>query len=654
MKLCNKETNRWDVFDYIGVVCYTGYKERVAELQVELKRIGIADRVQYHWDSPSVYRDCLYKAVGMSTYNSKGGSFFMGVNNYNVIKVAYELGCRNVLVMEDDISFLKNTNLINAILASTPTDWDMLMLDRSKPSEVSIEEFKRHTSERINNYWCPLKKATGCGCYALSRRGMEHYLNLIENEVRNNKIRNSDFYFRDEWDGTVYWDKSYKRYFCFPHIAVQRVAGKSGAHCSMKNYWEANEYLGLSQGNYALPYPVVTSSNYRELFARKQAEYKGIMILSGNGISPLRYQTVKACFPNEISEHSNGQSFTKSFVFGCSKGEGNIESLQVAYRDNAQIVVAEDGFIRSCDTWCGNSKPQYKEAHSIMFDTAAFYFDATKISNIEKMLNDVDLVITAEQRAEARRLIDKIVKNKVSKYNHQPMAIPSIGRPGVPKVLVVDQSYGDFSIKLGMADESTFEKMLQKAIEDNPESDIIVKTHPDTIAGKKGEKKGYYQDLQEHDNIYKMTEPINPYSLMEVCDKVYVCTSQFGIEALMAGKEVHVFGMPFYAGWGLTIDEQHLERRTNIRTIEELFYIFYCMYTHWVDPESQSITTIDKVIDKMILLRERYQRDPNKAVARPTNNGYVLGKQQAVRRTVHQELTISKRATLGSSRSSWL
>ena len=77
-----------------------------------------------------------------------------------------------------------------------------------------------------------------------------------------------------------------------------------------------------------------------------------------------------------------------------------------------------------------------------------------------------------------------------------------------------------------------------------------------------------------------------------------------GLEALLAGKEVHTFGMPFYAGWGLTTNALHLDRRTNKRTLEELFYIFYCMYTHWVDPDKGSETTIDAVIDKMIAMRD--------------------------------------------------
>jgi capsular polysaccharide export protein len=34
-----------------------------------------------------------------------------------------------------------------------------------------------------------------------------------------------------------------------------------------------------------------------------------------------------------------------------------------------------------------------------------------------------------------------------------------------------------------------------------------------------------------------------------------------GFEALLLGKAVHCFGMPFYAGWGLTHDSKTCPRR---------------------------------------------------------------------------------------------
>ena len=75
----------------------------------------------------------------------------------------------------------------------------------------------------------------------------------------------------------------------------------------------------------------------------------------------------------------------------------------------------------------------------------------------------------------------------------------------------------------------------------------------------------------------------------------------------MAGKEVHVFGMPFYAGWGMTIDAQKNPRRTNKRTLEEVFYIFYLLYTHWSNPETGKACAIDESIDYLIRLRDEYR-----------------------------------------------
>ena len=104
-----------------------------------------------------------------------------------------------------------------------------------------------------------------------------------------------------------------------------------------------------------------------------------------------------------------------------------------------------------------------------------------------------------------------------------------------------------------------------------------------------------------------MTAPVNPYVLMESVDTVYVCTTQLGFEALMAGKRVKVYGLPFYAGWGVTEDAISCPRRTRPRTLEELFHFLYLRYTHWVDPVRQRPCTLDEAIDRILSLRSEYR-----------------------------------------------
>lgn len=280
--------------------------------------------------------------------------------------------------------------------------------------------------------------------------------------------------------------------------------------------------------------------------------------------------------------------------------------IMYAMSHNVPLLIMSDGFLRSACTWANHQEPpRYTSDYAFTIDTKTCYYDATRASMLEDMLNDPDLIVTDEQKKRARACIDTIIGNKLSKYNDQPIYTPKIGRKGAPKVLVVDQSFGDMSIGKGLAGEATFTRMLQLAIEENPEADIIVKTHPDTMTGV---RKGYYTRVEQKGRIVLMTAPVNPISLIQMVDKVYVCTSQFGFEALMCGKEVHVFGMPFYAGWGATIDDISLERRKRKRSMEEIFYITYIMYSWYVNPEKGSRCEIEEVMQLLLELRREYFR----------------------------------------------
>ncbi len=323
-------------------------------------------------------------------------------------------------------------------------------------------------------------------------------------------------------------------------------------------------------------------------------------------VTSLLWDNMKFLYPNLQLEDFKNMTRIPDFaiVWGAGDSLGCDKVVETATKLNIPLYIMEDGFLKSADTWCNyKTDIKYRNGVSFTIDSKAPYFDATRASLLERMLNDKSLIINDEQKLRARKLINKIVECKLTKYNHQPIFVPKIGRPGVKKVLVVDQSYGDMSILKGRANDKTFADMLQAAIDENPDADIIVKTHPDTMTGNRG---GYYSCLKEHDNIYKQTSPINPISLIQYADKVYVVSTQLGFEALMCGKKVNVFGMPFYAGWGLTNDRQSCKRRTNQRTLEEVFYISYILYTHWVNPETEKRCEIEEAIDYLLKLRKEY------------------------------------------------
>ena len=272
--------------------------------------------------------------------------------------------------------------------------------------------------------------------------------------------------------------------------------------------------------------------------------------------------------------------------------------------NNIPFLLTEDGFIRSIVPVSAVEKYplKFRQGHSVIFERNGLYINAYSPSRMERLLNSPRKFSEAELRR-ARKLIDVIIKNRLSKYNHQPSKnIDSVCRPGKNRILVIDQICGDKSIKFGMANEENFADMLRCAIDENPDADIIIKTHPDThFVGK-----GYYADTTETDNVHLFTEVINPISLLEQVDKVYVCTSQMGFESLMCGKEVHVFGMPFYAGWGATVDRMNCSRRNKKRTAEEIFHAAYILCTTYVSYETNSVCEIEQAIEEILKLREEF------------------------------------------------
>jgi capsular polysaccharide export protein len=71
-------------------------------------------------------------------------------------------------------------------------------------------------------------------------------------------------------------------------------------------------------------------------------------------------------------------------------------------------------------------------------------------------------------------------------------------------------------------------------------------------------------------------------------DEVHVNTSLAGFEALLRLKPVTTYGVPFYAGWGLTRDLGDVPaRRTRKRTLDELVAAALLLYPRYLDPVSK-------------------------------------------------------------------
>ncbi len=246
---------------------------------------------------------------------------------------------------------------------------------------------------------------------------------------------------------------------------------------------------------------------------------------------------------------------------------------------------------------------RFRMFSSYIVDDKGFYFDATIPTRLEGYLNSGDARLCPDEEARAIRFVNALVTSKLSKYNYQPMHASGLNLDSRPKVLVVDQSKNDASISRGLADATTFQKMLEAALQENPEAEILVKTHPDSLNRGRG---AHYAGLRNTSRIRRISESINPHLLLDAVESVYVCSSLLGLEALFHKKPVHVFGMPFYAGWGLTHDRQRPLRPRRPLTLHELVHAVYMRFTTYFDPLTGECAEAEPYAEALRKLRDEY------------------------------------------------
>lgn len=261
------------------------------------------------------------------------------------------------------------------------------------------------------------------------------------------------------------------------------------------------------------------------------------------------------------------------------------KARRYATRHGLPYVSLEDGFLRSLGLGIHNYQP-----HSLIVDFQGIYYDATQPSDLESLI--LGSQCSPEEANRAECCMAKLRQHRLSKYNHAPeRALPISDKR---RILVVDQTVGDASVTYGKADSQCFQRMLVRAINENPDAEILVKVHPDVIAGK---KKGYLAETAQVLNCQVVSDDLNPWSLFDAVEEVHVVTSQLGFEALIAGKTVHCHGLPFYAGWGLTIDYQACPRRGIKKTLAEVFTAAYLRYCRYANPYTGKTSTLEETID---------------------------------------------------------
>jgi capsular polysaccharide export protein len=287
------------------------------------------------------------------------------------------------------------------------------------------------------------------------------------------------------------------------------------------------------------------------------------------------------------------QQATPLAVLAWGRKPSATKAEQLAQQAALPLLRLEDGFLRSVEL--GLHSPPL----SIVQDNRGIYYDAGAPSQLEQLISQP---LSAQQRQRARALIQQWQHSRVSKYNHSREQAP----PCENYILVIDQTFGDAAIAYGNASAQSFSTMLQAALANHPEQQILLKIHPDVFTGK---KRGHFSPAElQHPRITVLTDDIHAPALLEHAAAVYCVTSQMGFEALLWQKPVYTFGMPFYAGWGLTHDALPAPLRRNPVTLPQLVYAALIAYPRYLNPETGQRCEVEQLISWMALQRQQRQR----------------------------------------------
>lgn len=311
-----------------------------------------------------------------------------------------------------------------------------------------------------------------------------------------------------------------------------------------------------------------------------------------------------------LTTHNNKVRFFKD-VTACQReyqgqaikmmlwGQKNLKAKTWATEHQIPLLRMEDGFIRSVGLGSNLVPPL-----SLVVDDLGIYFDAMMPSRLEHILEHNHF--TAEELATAQSLMDALVQKNIGKYNvgNGGCELPT-PRPN-QVILIPGQVEDDASIQYGSATIKSNLELIQAVRAGNPQAYLIYKPHPDVVSGnrigktKDSDAMAYVDQIVTHANIL---------DCIELVDEVHTMTSLSGFEALLRDKKVVCYGMPFYAGWGLTDDQEQISRRSRRLTLQELVVGAMLHYPTYLDPETGDV--IDAMQALSILDAQKQKKQSN-------------------------------------------
>lgn len=159
-------------------------------ISTELERVGIlnAKNFTFFYDCSSPYDDIMYKDIKIAYHPGDERLFIkkLSMKHYQMLKVSYDLGYNKILIIEDDIKFLKDLEELYNILINEPEESDITLFDKMiwRIQKARYDkEFENKLYLDYSNYTLFSLAFSSTGCYSVSRNGMDEMITNYEHAL---------------------------------------------------------------------------------------------------------------------------------------------------------------------------------------------------------------------------------------------------------------------------------------------------------------------------------------------------------------------------------------------------------------------------------------------------------------------------------------
>ena len=275
----------------------------------------------------------------------------------------------------------------------------------------------------------------------------------------------------------------------------------------------------------------------------------------------------------------------------------------------AQLIRIDDGFI---GPW-----PDLTAPRSLVFDPCGIHFDATAPSRLETLLATGALDAPLCERAAGLRAMITACGIAGSRVDH--VTLPSWNSGQRTVVVVPGEDESSAAVVLGGGAVRTNRGLLAAVRATRPDAFVVYVPHPGAIVG---DCHGHLA-AEAHGLADRIETGASFMACLARADEVHTMTSLAGFDALLRGVRVVTYGVPFYAGWGLTddraIDHPAWARRGRQLTLDQLCAAALLRYPRYWDAQAQCFDTPERAI---LTIASEFERMPARPAPDRASHGF--------------------------------